>query len=112
MRFAYSGLTTSSTTVENQSIDYHDFQITDNDTALFTVYNFLDNDIISGVVQELNISTGEALFTWDSIDHIPTSDCYIAKADGPWDYIVSLTSLSRPRLHLEGWVDLDQAWNV
>lgn len=79
----------SSTTVENQAIDFHGFQITDNDTALFTVYNFLDNDIISGMIQELNISTGEAIFTWDSIDHIPTSDCYIAKAEGPWDYIVS-----------------------
>ena len=95
MRLSRALLTTSSTTVENQSIDFHDFQITDNDTALFTVYNFLDNDIISGVVQELNISTGEALFTWDSIDHIPTSDCYIAKADGPWDYIVSVHSIEQ-----------------
>ena len=61
--------------------DHHEFLITERDSALFTVYRALPMDLSSfggppeatvmdGVVQELDIETGEVLFEWHSLDHV------------------------------------------
>lgn len=63
--------------------DLHEFKITTNGTALITVYNktHLDPDnavfddvkdgfIIDGIVQEIDIATGEMLFQWRASDHL------------------------------------------
>jgi Arylsulfotransferase (ASST) len=61
--------------------DHHEFLITERDTALFTVYRRVRRDlspfggppkatVMDGVVQELDIGTGEVLFEWHSLDHV------------------------------------------
>jgi hypothetical protein len=61
--------------------DHHEFLITERDTALFTVYRGVPMDlspfggtpeatVMDGVVQELDIGTGEVLFEWHSLDYV------------------------------------------
>ncbi len=61
--------------------DHHEFLISPQDTALITIYNAVPRDLssvggpkdsvaIQGIVQELDIHTGEVLFEWRSIDHV------------------------------------------
>ncbi|KAI7657621.1 hypothetical protein KC319_g9469, partial [Hortaea werneckii] len=63
--------------------DLHEFKITDEDTALITVYNKThldpvdpempwpkDGFIIDGIVQEIDIPTGRLLFQWRASDHL------------------------------------------
>jgi hypothetical protein len=61
--------------------DHHEFLITPEDTALITIYNAVDRDLTSvdgpadatvldGIVQEIDIETGEVLFEWHSLDHV------------------------------------------
>jgi hypothetical protein len=61
--------------------DHHEFLISPQDTALITIYNAVPRDLtsvggpkdsvaIQGIVQELDIQTGEVLFQWQSIDHV------------------------------------------
>src|ERR671910_171696 len=61
--------------------DHHEFLISPQDTALITIYNAVPRDLssvggskdsvaIQGIVQELDIQTGEVLFEWRSIDHV------------------------------------------
>lgn len=65
---------------DNTYGDMHEFTITDAGTALVTVYNVTNMDlssigrpvdgwIIDGVLQEIDIATGELLFEWRASDH-------------------------------------------
>lgn len=67
--------------------DIHEFVITSNDTALLTAYNATNYDlssygapadgyILDCIVQEVDIASGNALFTWHSLDHVSPSLCY------------------------------------
>ena len=68
--------------------DHHEFLITPEDTALITIYNKLPRDLTSegdpaddvnlmdGIVQELDIETGEVLFEWHSLDHVGFDESY------------------------------------
>src|SRR5918993_1931881 len=67
--------------------DHHEFLITPQDTALITIYNKLprdlisegdpvDRDVLDGVVQELDIETGEVLFEWHSLEHVGLDESY------------------------------------
>ena len=67
--------------------DHHEFLISPQDTALFTVYNAVPRDLSSvggskdglvwqGIAQELDIETGEVLFEWQSIDHVGLDESY------------------------------------
>ena len=64
--------------------DHHEFNITPQDTALLTIYNGVDRDLTSvggpadatvldGIVQEVDIETGEVLFEWHSLEHVELS---------------------------------------
>src|SRR5215207_7445071 len=68
--------------------DHHEFIIRPQDTALITIYNavpkdltsvggFKDSVAIQGIVQELDIQTGEVLFEWRSIDHVALEETYV-----------------------------------
>jgi outer membrane protein assembly factor BamB len=68
--------------------DHHEFLISPQDTALITIYNAVPRDLSSvggskdsvawqGVVQELDIQTGELLFEWRSIDHVALEETYV-----------------------------------
>ncbi len=61
--------------------DHHEFLITPRDTALFTIYKQTPGDlssvggpadgtVLDGIVQEVDIETGEVLFEWHSLDHV------------------------------------------
>ena len=65
--------------------DHHEFLITPQDTALITIYSGVDRDLTSvggpadatvldGIVQEVDIETGEVLFEWHSLDHVELTE--------------------------------------
>jgi hypothetical protein len=67
--------------------DHHEFLISPQDTALITIYNAVPKDLssvggrkdglaVQGIVQELDIETGEVLFEWKSLDHIGLDESY------------------------------------
>ena len=67
--------------------DHHEFLISPQDTALITIYNPVPRDLssfggpkasvaVQGVVQELDIETGEVLFEWHSLDHVGLDETY------------------------------------
>jgi Arylsulfotransferase (ASST) len=84
--------------------DVHEFLITKNNTALFTVYHRLPVDLSSvggpkegkiwdGIVQEVDIQTGRVLFEWHSYPQVAIGESYApppkAKAGAkapPFDY--------------------------
>jgi outer membrane protein assembly factor BamB len=48
-----------------------------------------DQQVIDGVVQEIDIATGKVLFQWNSADHVPYRDSHAPlppAADRPWDW--------------------------
>jgi hypothetical protein len=67
--------------------DHHEFLITPEGTALFTVYSEeamdlspvggpVDGRVLDGIVQEVNIETGEVLFEWHSLEHVGLEESY------------------------------------
>ena len=67
--------------------DHHEFLISPQDTALITVYSPVPRDLSSigglkndnvwqGMVQELDIDSGEVLFEWHSLDHVGLAESY------------------------------------
>jgi Arylsulfotransferase (ASST) len=61
--------------------DHHEFLITPEDTALITIYSKVARDlsgvggpvegvVLDGIVQEIDIESGELLFEWHSLEHI------------------------------------------
>jgi len=82
------------------SADGHEFLITPWNTALIiafvqTTANLTsiggpaDQAVVDGVVQEIDIRTGQVLFQWNSADHVPYSASHVplpASASIPWDW--------------------------
>jgi outer membrane protein assembly factor BamB len=73
--------------------DHHEFLISPQDTALFTIYHKVPMDlsdlglesdatVLDGIAQEVDIETGEVLFEWHSLEHVGLDESY-AK---PYDY--------------------------
>ncbi len=65
--------------------DLHEFTLTPEGTALITAYRPVDwdgssvgaggnLDVLDCTVQEIDIRTGNVLFQWDSLDHVPLRD--------------------------------------
>lgn len=87
--------------------DLHEFLITDDDTALITIYEPVAKDLSSlpgglrdGVVwesmfQELDLETREALFTWRASEHVDLGESYEVDRllngtgfrNSPWDWL-------------------------
>ena len=80
--------------------DGHEFVITSQNTALILAYHQATADltsiggpahqqVIDGVVQEIDIATGKVLFQWDSADHVPYAQSeqpLPASSNTPWDW--------------------------
>ena len=79
--------------------DFHEFLITPWNTALILADTIgtanltslglsAHQQVIDGVVQEIDIKTGKLLFQWDSADHVPYSDSYgpLPQRGRPWDW--------------------------
>jgi hypothetical protein len=82
------------------SADGHEFLITPWNTALIiafvqTTANLTsiggpaNQAVVDGVVQEIDIRTGQVLFQWNSADHVPYSASHVplpSSASIPWDW--------------------------
>ena len=80
--------------------DLHEFLLTASGSALFTCYGQATADLSSvgganegsyyyGVVQEVDVATGDLLFQWRSDDHVGFDESYVAAPESggtPWDY--------------------------
>ncbi len=80
--------------------DHHEFLITDRDTALILIYGEVESDlsslggpidgrVIEGIVQEIDMETGEVLFEWHSLDHVGLEESYANLSidySGSFDY--------------------------
>ena len=80
--------------------DLHECLITGRDTALLTVYGVLPRDlsaiggtadgvVAEGIVQEVDIETGEVLFEWHSLDYVSLEESYFLPPEDPeepYDY--------------------------
>ncbi|KAI9736277.1 MAG: hypothetical protein M1834_001163 [Cirrosporium novae-zelandiae] len=67
--------------------DLHEFQLTENGTALMTIYEIIQVDlsafgrkepgwVYDGLFQEIDIETGKLLFQWRSSDYYPVEETY------------------------------------
>jgi hypothetical protein len=76
--------------------DLHEFVITERDTALLTSYVVRKADLSAlggpaagtiqdAIFQEIDLTEGEVLLEWHSLDHIPLSESYAEVTDA-WDY--------------------------
>jgi hypothetical protein len=82
--------------------DLHDFQLTAGGTALITAYATADADlsgiggprkgrVLNGVIQEIDLASGELVFEWRSLDHVAITETHSkwtksSTAQGPFDY--------------------------
>jgi outer membrane protein assembly factor BamB len=80
--------------------NFHEFLITPWNTALIladttatanlrSIGGPSDQQVIDGIVQEIDIKTGQVLFQWDSADHVPYRDSQAplpGSAFTPWDW--------------------------
>ncbi|KAI1617794.1 arylsulfotransferase [Exophiala viscosa] len=88
---------------ENMFGDLHEFKITNDDTALLTVYHTVDADLsplgkassgwlTENTFQEIDIATGELLFEWRASEHVDLTEGYMWNPFGgylrnsPFDY--------------------------
>jgi hypothetical protein len=84
-------------------VDLHEFFITSRNTAIISALRLhsgvdltavggpASGYVLSGVFQEIDITTGRLIFGWDSIDHVPVTETYMPlKGSGtrarPFDY--------------------------
>jgi hypothetical protein len=83
-------------------LDLHAFEITPQDTALFTVYDAVRCNLsayggpVNGAVadtlfQEIDLKTGLVRFEWHALDHVKLADSYMPVEPGgtprsPWDF--------------------------
>ena len=68
--------------------DHHEYLISPQDTALITIYDAVPRDlsyfggpkngvvVVQGIVQELDIETGEVLIEWHSLEHVGLEETY------------------------------------
>jgi hypothetical protein len=82
--------------------DMHEFNLTSQGTALVDAYGPQKTDLSSaggkkngfvaaGVVQEIDVATGDVIFEWNSLDHVPLTESMVAlgtagSSDNPYDY--------------------------
>lgn len=78
---------------DNVDADIHEFKLSRDNTAMFTVYNTTSTDLSSigrphtgwvedSVFQEVNIDTNELLFEWRASEHTDPSDTYMTNPFG------------------------------
>jgi hypothetical protein len=79
--------------------DLHEFQITPAGTALFDSYSVVQTNLSSAdgptngrvidcLIQEVDIRTGQLLWEWHALGHVPLTASYAGKASGsaPYDF--------------------------
>lgn len=109
--------------------DFHELHLTPRGTALFTAYETVPYDLspvggpkhgwlLTGVAQEVDIATGELVFQWRCLDHIPLSESYLAlKGTGhtkakPYDYFHINTIADAPDGSGDLLIGARNTWSV
>lgn len=82
---------------ESMHADLHEFQITDDNTGLLTIYNKTtapmmfwghnsesEGDLTESAFQEVDIATGDLIFEWRASDHYDLQDSYYWAPFGGW----------------------------
>jgi hypothetical protein len=94
--------------------DLHEFQLSPHATAFFTIFHPVRRDlsavggpanarVLDSIVQEVDVKTGRALFTWHSLDHVPVTESYKPMPKGssePFDYFHVNSIQEEPNGHL------------
>jgi len=82
-----------------QGLDLHEFRLTDQGTALTIAFETVQTDLSSVggppngsayncVVREIDVATGQTVFEWSSLDHVPVSESGVRyNGFGTFDYI-------------------------
>jgi hypothetical protein len=100
---SYNVVHTVSAVGEGREGDLHEFKITDDGSALITVYERTsanlsstnvdlpaDQTIVDGILQDIDIATGELLFEWRASNHLSNPALQSSSggvvADGSFDY--------------------------
>lgn len=95
----YEIIATVQTPDAGEVMDMHEFQLTDEGTALIISYRestadlrpvggAADGKVIDNVVQEIDIATGETLLTWSALDRVPLQDSDILPDTvRPYDFL-------------------------
>ncbi|MBA2346962.1 MAG: aryl-sulfate sulfotransferase [Solirubrobacterales bacterium] len=89
---SYKRIATVEAVGKDIEADFHDFVITEDDTALLGSYRKTkagDKPVVEGVQQELDIETNKVLTEWHSLDGVPPSDSYEpegARSASSFDY--------------------------
>jgi hypothetical protein len=106
--------------------DLHEFVLTEQGTALFTCYGQAASDLplpngaagaqpgayFYGVVQEVDVATGEVLFQWRSDDHVDFADSYREPPQDPsvpWDYF-HVNSIAVDPVDGQLWISGRNTW--
>jgi hypothetical protein len=82
--------------------DEHEFAMTERGTAYIGSYAAMRDartgaSAIDYVVQEIDVATGDVLFEWHALDHVPVADSYVPRpSDDVWDYFHG-NSIEPPR---------------
>jgi Arylsulfotransferase (ASST) len=90
---SYSTVHSINAVGHNVHADLHEFRISRDDTALFTIYNTTSTDLSSigrgtsgwaedSVFQEVNIETNKLLFEWRASEHTDPSDTFMTNPFG------------------------------
>ncbi len=77
--------------------DLHEFQLTPQDTALLTTYVPVKADlspvggpshgtVIDSIVQEVDVKTGQVVWEWHALGHLPLTASEMGKPDGSYPY--------------------------
>jgi hypothetical protein len=77
--------------------DLHEFTITTRDTVLVSAYKQKKVDLTAvggpsnamvwgSMIEEIDPDTGDVVFSWNSLDHVPITDSYVVYAPGVYDY--------------------------
>ena len=80
--------------------DEHEFLITSSGTALITSYvkrahdlsahgGSADGFVVTGVLEEIDLASGQVLMRWDALDHIALAESYAGVPEDsaePWDF--------------------------
>jgi len=84
-----------------QMADQHEFLLTPGKTAIIVSYQerradasavggSAHQDVLDGVVQEIDLNTSRVVFEWHSLGHVPLKNSYVpapsGQPDTPWDY--------------------------
>lgn len=86
------------------SADIHEFRLTPQGDALFTVNSLVNIHLpgtapgklslfLDSIVQEVDVRTGLVVWEWHSLGHIPLSDSYVTPAESPYFDAYHLNSI-------------------